>query len=211
MTLRLRLVLAVLVASGAVAPPATGRILRVTPEVIDRALTLARWPTSDADRKRFHDRYIIPVNGPAVQFYSVEKLEITTEFRRLELIAEEHARLNDMFGRGGLQEVELALAPWRNRLSITVHLRFTPNGFITGIPNVDVLLDGAPPFEPRAVDSRGIYTALGNGPGTMLVGGVIETVFDARQIGQSTRTAVVRALDANEELARVPIDFRSFD
>jgi len=84
---------------------------------MERALALARWPHSDAERERFHRQYLVGVNGPTVENWAVEQVEVITEFRRLALIAEEHARVNDMFGRAGVQEAEQALRPWLGRLS----------------------------------------------------------------------------------------------
>ena len=172
-----------------------------------RALTLARWPTSDAERASFHARYVVPVKGPTVQYYSIEAVEVITEFRRLELVAEQHARVNDMFGRSGLQEVEAALAPWRDRVAIVVHLQFSLNGFITGVPIVDIRLDGPNMLAPvDEVHATGVY-----GQNSMLIGGIVEAVFDARQVGQAIRRIIVRSQDPAAELARVPIDFRNLE
>src|SRR5207245_2229251 len=66
-----------------------------------RALELAQWPRTDQDRARFHARYVVRVGSAPLHQTSVDTIETITEFRRMVIIAEEHARLNDMFARGG--------------------------------------------------------------------------------------------------------------
>src|SRR5262247_3733190 len=107
--------LLVLAATGAQA-----LVKDMRPADLERALVLARWPTSDAERARFHERYIFPINGPTIEYFALQKVELITEFRHLELIAEQHARINDMFGRGGMKDVEDALQPWRGRLTVVL-------------------------------------------------------------------------------------------
>jgi hypothetical protein len=179
----------------------------LTEDQMMRALTLARWPTPDRDRARVHAPYVVTVKSPTVQYYSVETVEVVTEFRRLVLIAEDHARLNDMFGRSGFQEVKAALAGWHDLVAIVVRLQFAPNGFITGVPILDIRLDGPNTLMPvDGVHTTGVY-----GQNSLLIGGVVEATFDARQVGQTTRRIIVRSLDAATELARVTVDFRSLE
>jgi hypothetical protein len=172
-----------------------------------RALTLARWPTSDVDRARFHSAYVVTLKEPTAQYYSVETVEVVSEFRRLELIAEDHARVNDMFGRGGLQEVEAAMAPWQDRVAIVVRLQFAPNGFIIGVPTLDIRLEGPNPVTPV----EDVHTTAVYGRNSMLIGGVVEALFDARQVGQTPRAIIVSSTEPAAALARVPIDFRSLE
>jgi hypothetical protein len=180
---------------------------RLTQDEMVRALTLARWPTSDADRARFHARYVVAVKAATVQYYSAESVEVVTEFRRLELIAEDHARVNDMFGRGGFQDVEAAIAPWHDLVTIVVRLQFAPNGFITGVPSLDIRLDGSNTLTPADdVHTTGVY-----GPNSTLIGGIVEAVFDARQVGQATRTIIISSQDPAVALARVPINFQDLE
>jgi hypothetical protein len=179
----------------------------LTQDQMVRALTLARWPTSDADRARFHSPYVVTLKGPTVQYYSVDAVEVVTEFRRLELIAEDHARVNDMFGRGGLQEVEAALAPWQDRVAIVVRLTFAPNGFIIGVPTLDIRLEGPNTVTP--VDD--VHTTEVYGRNSLLIGGVVEALFDARQVGQAPRAILVSSREPAAVLARVAIDFRSLE
>src|SRR5207253_9738725 len=91
---------------------------------IRRALDLAQWPRTDQDRARFHARYLVRVGSAAVGQTSVDTIETITEFRRMVIIAEELARPNDMFARGGrIQEAEEALRAYRGRLSVVAHLK----------------------------------------------------------------------------------------
>src|SRR5262245_50425010 len=86
-----------------------------------RAMKLARWPATDADRAAFHTRYMFEIRDEAAAPIRIDRIEVTTEFRRLELIAEQHARLNDLWGRTGTRDAEEALAPWRSTVWITAH------------------------------------------------------------------------------------------
>jgi hypothetical protein len=176
-------------------------------EDIQRATELARWPHTDAERAQFHKRYTIAVDGPLVQYFAVEKIEIITPFRRMELIAEEHARINDLFARGGLHDAEEALQPFRDRLSIVAHLRFDLTKPIPGVPEADVMLEGPNPVSPITINSSGIYSR--NGDQTWLVGGVLEAVFDVRDAGQTTRPVVMRW--KGKEIARVAVGFAAIE
>jgi hypothetical protein len=135
----------------------------LTPEQMERALRLARWPTTDRERTEFHARYVIAVTARQPNFFTIDQIAIITEFRRLELIAEDHARLNDLFGRGGLQDAERALRPFRNQVRIAARLHFAPNAFVVGVPPVEIRLD-APPLPPLDVRTSPTH----NGP--LLVG-----------------------------------------
>src|SRR5919198_5665696 len=113
-----------------------------------RALELARWPHTDQERARFHGRYIVHTGGAAVNQLSVTSIEVITEFRRMELIAEQHARLNDLFARGGaIREAEEALEPWRGRVSIVAHVLVAPS--VVRAPEVQAALIG--PDTPRPI------------------------------------------------------------
>src|SRR5476651_2347055 len=113
----------------------------LTSEQMDRALTLAR-SANDRERAQFHARYIIPVTARPAGFFTIDRIEITTEFRRLELIGEDHARIGDLFGRGGLQDAERALRPYHNRVAVAARLQLAPNAFVADVPVVDIQLDG---------------------------------------------------------------------
>ena len=89
---------------------------------MERATGLARWPRSDADRARFHRPYVVSLTGVGTDFFAIKTVEVITEFRRLELIAEEHARLNDNFARAGLRDAEEAIDPWKGLVWIVARL-----------------------------------------------------------------------------------------
>src|SRR5712691_5525749 len=52
--------------------------IQLTTQDIQRATELARWPHTDAERAQFHKRYTVAVNGPAVDYFVVEAIEVTT-------------------------------------------------------------------------------------------------------------------------------------
>ena len=179
----------------------------LTPADIQRATELARFPHTDADRAQFHKRYTIVVNSPVVEYFAVEKMEVITPFRRMELIAEDHARINDLFARGGLQDAEEALRPWRDRVAIVAHLRFDLTKSIPGVPAADVTLEGPRLVDPIAIRNSEIRS--GSGDQTLLVAGVVEAVFDVRDVGQTTQPVVVRW--NGKEITRVAIDFGAME
>ena len=191
------------VAFAVIARPADALIVSLDRGDVRRALDLAQWPHTDQDRTRFHARYIARVSSAPVNQTSVDTIETITEFRRMVLIAEEHARMNDTFARGGrIQEAEQALQRYRGRVSVVARLKFGP--LVTGVPPVDVGF--ADPSAPRPLDVRRapIYALDGT-----LVGADIEAIFSSVSIGQTTHTVTVRLHDV--ELARAAIDFGNLD
>ena len=199
------------------APAGTGAVagvpgvnIQLTSQDIQRATDLARWPHTDAERAQFHKRYTIVVNGPTVEYFALEAIEVTTPFRRMELIAEEHARINDLFARGGdRRDAEEALRPWRDQVSIVARLRFDLTKLIPGVPDVDVALEGPNILFPITTSSSRIDIAIDNGARTQIVGGLVEAVFDVRAVGQTTGPVVVRW--NGKEIARVAVDFARMD
>src|SRR5262245_21145210 len=185
-------------------------VKEMRPADLERALALARWPTSDAERARFHARYTFPIKGPTIEYFAVQKVELVTEFRHLELVAEEHARINDMFGRGGMKDVEDALKPFRGRLTVLIHLTFDISRYITGLPEVRLAFDGPTILLPADVKSTPIYS-IGANPkkDQLLIGARIEADFDARPVGQELRTLSIYR--SGKEIARVPMDFAKLD
>jgi hypothetical protein len=186
----------------AVGSPTRALTLKLTPADMQRALTLARWPTTDAERSRFHERYRFDVTSPTIEYFAVRKVEVITEFRRLELIAEEHARINDTFGRGGLRDVEDALQPWRGRVTIIVTLVFDPRKYITGVPAVDMVLEGPTLVAPLETTRRGLFSA---GDRPVLTGAIVESVFESASIGQEVRPVFIHR--DGIPIVRPPIDF----
>jgi hypothetical protein len=168
---------------------------------IERALRLGR--NTAAERERFHRRYVFPADGrtPVVNGLQLESIEVISEFRRMELIAEEHARINDTFGRAGLRDAKQALAPWRGNVSIVARVRVIGATNMVSVPRLEVTLDSLPAAGP--VLRRDISNDAA------LVGGEIETPFDAAVVGETTRTVAV--LWNDRLLGRVRVDFRSID
>ena len=203
-----RAVLALVVGWAVLAPVDVAAIITpLTRAEIERAAALARWPRSDSDRSRFHRPYIIDVTGVAANFFAITRIEVITEFRRLELIAEEHARANDTFARGGLRDAQEAIRPWRGRVSIAVQLEFTAsNRYLTAVPRVEVALGF--PNAGGALDTRVIGT-YGSGDPPVLIGGTVEATFDATPLARQRVPVLVRC--DGRELTRVVIDFARLD
>jgi len=183
--------------------------IQLTTQDLQRATELARWPHTDAERAQFHKRYTIAINSPTVEYFAVENIEMTTPFRRMELIAEEHARINDLFARGGVRDAELALRPWRDQLSIVARLRFDLTKLLPGVPDLDIALEGSSPAFPTATTSSRIEIAIDNGDRSQLVGGLVEAVFDVQAVGQTKGPVVIRW--NGKEIARAAVDFAAIE
>ena len=161
-----------------------------------RVLDVSR--ASEAERARFHAPYIFRLTGAQLDYVQVEQVEVITELRRLELIGEEHARANDMFGRGSLSEVEKVMVPWRDRVAILARLRFLPTmRVLAGVPPVIVTIADSPSL-PLDIRRSGIYSD------SFLAGATVEALFDVAGVGTGPRPISV-ALDG-KEIARVTID-----
>lgn len=166
---------------------------------IDRALAIAR--SSERERAQFHAPYITVLPGEvSAEYFRLEKLEVITEFRRMVLIGEQQLSLgNHTFGRGGTRDAREALQPWADRVSLVVHLRFAPTmHVITGVPELEVILDGATPARPFALTPTTIYK------GYVLVGGTLEAAFSPRET-DGRREVVIRW--KGTALYRTVIDF----
>lgn len=164
---------------------------------VQAALALARWPTTDAQREAFHDRYVSPIHARPVGFTILTQIEVITEFRRVEMIAEEHARLNDSFGRGGTDEVIDAIRPWRGTLTVSAHVDFLRTQYIVTVPALDVVINGV--GRPVSVRSNGVYVD------DALVGATIEAAYRSDAIGQMSH--VVHVIVDGKELGSTSIDF----
>ncbi len=186
--------------------------LSVSRADLQRAAALAAWPHTDAERVRFHDGYLFLTAerhdtravGPRVL-----QIEIVTEFRRMELIAEEHARLGDSFGHGGSDELLQAIRPWRGRLAVDVHLQLPPCGEACApvIPPIDVAIDGVDVEHAHPAVRSVMYARSGLSPA--LLGSMAEATLDARAIGNASR--VVRVIVEGREVARAAIDFSTIE
>jgi hypothetical protein len=165
-----------------------------------QALAIARGDVPG--QLRFQAPYLHPLDIQPVGGYSrVDRLEVVTLFRRLELIGVEHARLNDSFGRGGYRDVREALQPWLGKISIVIHVRILPTlQFNPQLPAIDVRLGETRPRQPIAVRRTPFYDN-----GGVLSDGFIESDFDAAAIDKGQDKAIV--LIAGKRVAAVAIDF----
>jgi hypothetical protein len=173
--------------------------IEMSAPAMERALRLARFPASDADRARFHRNYIIPINGPSANGARLESIEIVTEFRRMVLIAEQHARINDLFGRSSLTEPRRELAPWRGKVYVAARVSLSGNAI--AVPPMRIALDALPPLGPGEVQNID--------SGDAVVGAVVAVPFESHAVGQSIRTATVTT--GRSVLGQARIDFRVLD
>jgi hypothetical protein len=202
----LRAALTVATVSMLAGPPTLGAIITpLTRADLERATGLARWPRSDADRARFHRPYVIALAGVSTDFFSIKSIEIVTVFRRLELIAEQHARLNDNFARGGLRDAEEAIRPWQGVVWVVAHLDLTNrNRYLRGTPEVDIAIGGEKPPTPTSARINGLYGSEGE-----VIGWTVEAAFPADPL--KTRRVPILVRFERHELTRTVIDFRQLD
>ena len=182
--------------------------LSVSRADINRALALARWPHTAAERTRFHDPYFVfaATDGLGTFKTLVLQVEVVTEFRRVELLAEEHQGLNDNFGRGGTDEVVQVMRPWRGRVAIDVHLQLPDQN--DPIPVTDIAMSGLGSLPAHRV-FRAVAFARSTFPQQWLQGNMVEAVFDAAAIGQTSRE--VSVIVGGRELARTIVDFSKLE
>jgi hypothetical protein len=177
---------------------------------MSRAVKLARWPATDADRAAFHSRYLFDVRDQPLAPIRIDRIEVTTEFRRLELTAEQHARLNDLWGRPGTRDAEKALEQWRGAVWITAHATYRDLAHPTPSP-AEIVIRLAEPAQPaRSLnphsDSFGI---CGADPPCQITGATIEAEFEAAPLAHAVRPVVVEWNGVT--LARVSVDFKSLE
>ena len=182
--------------------------LSVSRADIERALSLARWPHTAVERTRFHDPYFVfAATAGLGEFRTVVlQIEVVTEFRRVELLAEEHQQLNDNFGRGGTDEVVRVMRPWRGKVAIDVHLQLPDQN--DPIPATDIAISGVGASPAHQV-SRAVAYARSTFPQQWLQGNMVEAVFDAAAIGQTSRE--VSVIVGGRELARASVDFSKLE
>jgi hypothetical protein len=181
---------------------------------IDEAVALGQ-SRVDAVRSRFHDAYRIHLGRPPF-----DDLDIVTPFRRVELAAEERARIGDRLFR---QSEALAVAAeYGDRLQLFVELTFHPLNTFVGVPSYVVTL--VVPKQTTRVTPSDVQriprsqTRLGAAAvlpyplppalpslGQPLVGGTIIATFDGARLDRRGTYQVV--IEENEkELVRVPVD-----
>jgi hypothetical protein len=175
---------------------------------IERAQTLAR--ARESERQQFHRRYIIDLPHPVVT-----QIEVTTEFRRLVIIAEEHVLRGDWMFTRSLRAAEAALAPTRGLITIRAQVRLDPlNTFIEPPPYIIALLNPATAqLEALGTQLMPQYSAPFKSKDrktlSSLIGATLEASVAAARMGQSPR-AIAVTLDG-KEIARTTIDFARLD
>jgi hypothetical protein len=168
---------------------------------LERALSVGR--RGDAERARFHAAYIVPVNDA-----TVEQFEVLTEFRRAVIVVEDRAKLGDrMFG---LQQLEAAMLPFHNQVTIRARLRFHPQNVLPAVPDYDLLVGSADDRPVPLADTtrEPIFVPVGKDR-TALMGATLAIVFDAGVLGQQQYSVAV-ALDGRT-IASAMIDFARLD
>jgi hypothetical protein len=177
--------------------------LRVNQDQIYRAIAIGR--SAAADRARFHGRYLAPVEDA-----TIERLDVLTAFRRIVIETERRVQQGDhMFG--ARQGADL-IKPWRTKLTVVLRLRFHPQNVFVSVPPYEIAL-GSPDVDTLDVRRTPIWArpASNQKPGAAvaLIGAIVETDFDATEVGQTKRVVSV-SLDGRE-LARTTIDFARLD
>jgi hypothetical protein len=187
------------------------RAVVVAPDSDDilRAMRLAQG--SEATRARFHAPYVSKLNDA-----TVDQIEVMTEFRRYVQTAEEQLRLGNWLFAQGTRQAQDALQPWRGRLSIVTRIRFHPQNAMVSIPPYEIRVGGpnvtAPNVTALNLTRTPIQGFIGTapvGPFAPMTGAIIEALFDAASIGQTTRPVSLRLAD--QELARVTFDFAKLE
>lgn len=195
-------IVALLVAVLGWAVPLAALGIDISHADIDRALTIAR--STDAERARFHARYIQQVNTPFV-----ERAEIISEFRRVVLMAEEQIARGDRFFAYSTTRANDALQVFRRRVSIRAQVRFHPLNNYVSVPPVTMALAGNA-SALIGVSREPVYGfAVEAGASAPLLGAVVVGTFNADALGQARREFVIM-LD-NEELGRVEFEFAAVE
>jgi hypothetical protein len=207
-----RLTLLVVSAAAALAGAAMPVAFEATLDrpAMTRAMKLARWPATDADRAAFHARYMFDVRDAADAPIRIDRIEVMTEFRRLELLAEHHARLNDLWGRTGTRDAEEALAPWRGAISITAHGTYRDLAYPSPDPaEITIRLDKPAERARRHKPSTDWFGSCGSELSCTITGATIEADFEAAPLARAVRPVVVEW--KGRPLAQMLIDFSKLD
>ncbi len=152
----------------------------------------------------FHRPYLIPVASGDLQ-----QIEVVTELRRAVLSAEVRNRIGEP-ADAAVRRLQQALAPFRGRVAIILHARFSPQTAYVTLPQYELSVSSTPagPAD-RVLDVRRTPNYSTGGRSAFLAGADVEAVFDAAAIGQTKRRVAV-VLD-RKELAAVSVDFASFE
>jgi hypothetical protein len=170
---------------------------------VERAIKIAKSP--DAERVRFHARYIAPLHV-TLPDATLEQIEAITEFRRAQLDAEERLRQGDHAFT--VRQVTDAIRPWRGKVTLALRLRFNPLNVLVSVPPYEIAVGEAGPV-PLDVRRNPLYTLGHPGTASSLYGAVIEADFDAAQVGQTSRE--VRVILNGKVLARTTINFAQIE
>lgn len=187
-----------------ISAPLTAVTEVLTEREIAQALSIANG--SDATRALFHAPYVI-----AVDHQVIERLEIVTEFRRLELAAEAQLKAgNWMVARGGFdakgRTLKDLLAPLVGQVSLRATLRFHPQNDYAAMPAFDILLGEPTLLAINAVRTSHTTPATGEkGTRDVIHGATVEVFYNAPTIAD--RVLPVRMMFEGREIARVTVDF----
>jgi hypothetical protein len=169
---------------------------------VERAVALGR--SSDAaGLDRFYAAYRVDISDALL-----DRLDIITPFRRVVSAAAEHALQGDR-GWGVEQALDLAAAS-RDRVSIAIDVRFSPQNVLVAMPPFDIVLYDRPgsavliePVAQRSTprDAAGVAVS----PGSPLVRGTIEATFDLRKL-DPLGAYLVGIRQQGRELRRIEIN-----
>lgn len=175
---------------------------------IERALALAR--ARDSERQQFHQRYIFNLKDAVIT-----QIEVTTEFRRLELIAEEHVLRGDWMFTRSVRSAREAIATASGLVSLRAQVRLNPLNTFIESPPYAIAIGGASGGPLEAMETKitpqfsAPYKTRDRKTLTALVGATIEATIAAARMGQGPR-AVAVTLEGTE-LTRVVVDFAGLD
>jgi hypothetical protein len=177
--------------------------IAISPQDVDRALTIAR--SREAERAQFHAPYI-----QVVDTTFIERVEAVSELRRVVLLAEEQIARGDRRFAYSLTRATDALEVWRRRVAIIARVRFHPQNNYVDAPPVTIRLAG----NDRALVGVKRDAILALPPGRTgefvpVLGAVVEGVFEAEALGQSVRDFVIEL--EGRELGRVTFDFSTIE
>jgi hypothetical protein len=188
--LRCWAIVALVASSSATAAPLNVSIARAD---VDRAVGIAR--KTEAERQRFHDPYFVQLGSP-----SVVSMEVISEFRRVVLAAEDRERSGDRsFTAAQAEEV---IRPWRGRISIIAHVKYSPLNRLISVPQYELTLAGArgtPDLRPVDIRSKPFFVD------GAITAADIEAVFESTAIARTKRTIVLKGPQA--QLAAAAFDF----
>jgi hypothetical protein len=167
-----------------------------------RASRIARGDSRARDA--FHRTYTIQLASGDLQ-----QIEVITELRRAVLLAADRNRVGEPED-AAIRRLQQALAPFRGRVALVLHARFSPQTALVTLPQYELRVSSLPsgPAE-RVLDVRRTPIYSTGGRNTFLAGADVEAVFDAAAIGQTKRRVAVD-LD-RKELTAVSVDFASLE